>query len=523
MGKIKKLLMGALACVGVLGCAAVVGSKVEAATTTYTATLTGTGTVISKDSSNNEGPTFKCNGDKSITVTATSIITGQEKKYTKGVKLNSSGYVDFTVDGDWTLECLIYNPSKDTSSYMSLYDGAATNELAQSDTVSATTSAVATFNGKAGSFRLKRNEENKKEFTIFEVKINVIKADGTYFDVNFYDGVSKISTASVLENSTIDSAVVPSPKQFFKKFVGWTNAEGQNVDLTTFTVGAEINLYAKYVDDPIENENFNNLTPAYITKAATQISSLNDGLVLTNTNYEVLSASAIMKEQTTLPNDEKTPVTNYIQLNGKVSNDKCAIKAKFTSGGKLIAYVMSGTSSSNSFVLANASAEAISTADFNASGISKVVLDVESAGTYLLGGNGGTTRIYALYFEEATPVTETVKLNYQFDNEVEKNAVRFIGTINAEDLAKVSDIKLDLTLSDGVNFETVTVAFDTVYTSITDLDGFSEAEGVYYIVLELTDLSFARGYTLNATLKVTIDGVEETATLAEAISLAIAK
>ncbi|MGM9970998.1 MAG: hypothetical protein ACI35W_01140 [Anaeroplasmataceae bacterium] len=525
MGKFKKMLAGIITGASALACVAMVGTKINAATITteYTATLTGTGAFVAKDSEGNNGPTFTANGAKSLSVSGTSIITGNPKTYTTGVKLNSSGYVDFTADGDWELTCLVYNTSS-VETYISLYDSTATTELAQSSNVAVKTVAPVTFSGKKGSYRIKRNEVAQKEFTALEVKISITKEVGTYYDVTFYDGETKISTTSVLENATIDASVVPSPKKFFNKLVGWKTSDGQSVDFSSFVVTENVNLYADFELDEIENENVNDLTPAYITKAATQISSIpSEGLVFTNTNYTILGTSSVMAETTKLPDavkdEDKTPVTNFLQLNGKVTSSQCAIKVVLPEAGTLTVYARSGTSSANSFVLSDTSAKALDTKEFSSSEITKVTLTVEKAGTYLIGGNGGTTRVYASYFE-AAPAVEVAKLNAQFDNDATKTEVRFIGTIVAEDLSKVTDIKIALTLS---GFETpAVVEFTTVYTEITDLSGFGVAENTYYVVLVIDGLDAFRTNTLTGTLSFKIAGVEYSASLASALSLAVA-
>ena len=87
------------------------------------------------------------------------------------------------------------------------------------------------------------------------------------------------------------------------------------------------------------------------------------------------------------------------------------------------------------------------------------------------------------------------------------------------DLTKVTDIKITLTLSG--NDTPAVVDFTTVYTSVSHLTGFGEAENTYYIILKLTNLEAYRTSTLNATLSFKIDGVEHIASLAEALSLAV--
>lgn len=140
-----------------------------------------------------------------------------------------------------------------------------------------------------------------------------------------------------------------------------------------------------------------------------------------------------------------------------------------------------------------------------------VEIQLSSAGVYYL----GTTNGISFYNFEFVPA----KLNAQFDSDAEKNAVRFIGTIVAEDLTKVTDIKITLTLSG--NDTPAVVDFTTVYTSVSHLTGFGEAENTYYIILKLTNLAAYRKSTLNATLSFMIDGVEHSASLAEALSLAV--
>lgn len=107
-------------------------------------------------------------------------------------------------------------------------------------------------------------------------------------------------------------------------------------------------------------------------------------------------------------------------------------------------------------------------------------------------------------------VTDTVKaaINWQYDNDDEPTAVRFIGTIENVLLDNIESVDFVFAL-DGVER---TVAVETLYKSISGLDGFGEEENKYYAVYILKGLDAKddegnykyRGLPFSADIKVTL-------------------
>lgn len=578
MGKIKKLLMSALACVGVLGCAAVVGSKVEAASYEYgSVSVTSTNksgdtkkwlfntnnptsnTALKSGDSingvyielNNSGATLhKSSDNKGLNLKSDKNVFSFTNKPSDGSTLDktivsksdtalagtrgAAMYVPVPADSTGEVELLwVGNDSKrgllfdrNTSDYLYIKS----NKTAPGACVSYESSDIVTYNsGTYLKFISVDGSQTGKENKIDSV--TVILSTGTYgeattqYDVSYMDGEVTLKTEKINENEK----ALYTPKKYGYDFDGWYTSP----ELTTkadLTITANTLLYAKWIkwDEFITNPY--KLSSSELSKISTGIDGATTSNIGITSIYTYMKGGAMTSTKVTLPGESESTQAPCFNTGGVLTNESNGLKVIAPANGTLTVWTGVGGGSNRSAVVSDGSSNLVNTNDASQDFIYDTVgyepreltYTLEVGKTYYIGGTDGM-RIYYVSFEEAAPVVETVKLNYQFDNEVEKNAVRFMGTINAEDLAKVSEVKLDLTLSDGENSKTVTVSFDTVYTSITDLEGFGEAEGVYYIVLELTDLSYFREFTLNATLKVTIDGVEETATLAEAISLAVAE
>lgn len=517
MGKIKKLLINALACVGVLGCAAVVGSKVEAKTPYCTYDVTNNGKTANWDFT-----TASLGSNYSINKMFDENVDGIGGS-TKGKVAIKSSDKKLSNGGNSTIYLPV--PSAESSGTISTLGN----------------KTDFTRYGLVGENKLydNKNEEQSVPFTAANVKfdsttskyyVEIAPGDGElklqYLRVDLTSDDSYAASAAKVTVTLKDSSgnvlntdnTVESGTAYTGKYIAWGvdselyyDAEFQNkYDSSVLT--EDTTLYVKMTNwTDIKNYS---VTQAQIAKVA-GLGCAND-VKLTGTIYTVLKNCSF--------------ASDCILTMGEGSKTEKAVKMDVDKAGTLTVYTETGGKDGRSFKVLDSTSNEVATKTGNATWTDAEAKEYEERtltyelepGTYYIGGTN-SMKIFSLSFEEAAPVVETVKLNSQFDNDAEKNAVRFIGTINAEDLAKVSEVKLDLTLSDGENSKTVTVSFDTVYTSITDLKGFGEAEGVYYIVLELTDLSDFRACTLNATLKVTIDGVEETATLAEAISLAVAE
>lgn len=107
-------------------------------------------------------------------------------------------------------------------------------------------------------------------------------------------------------------------------------------------------------------------------------------------------------------------------------------------------------------------------------------------------------------------VTDTVKaaINWQYDNDDEPTAVRFIGTVENVKIENLERVDFVFAL-DGVER---TVEVNTLYTSISGLDGFAEEENKYYAVYVLKGLDAKddegnykyRGRSFSADIKVTL-------------------
>lgn len=588
MGKIKKLLMSALACVGVLGCAAVVGSEVDAAVgDKVEQKFVDTGWDSSSTSISDGWTYSKSSGVTSFTVdgatySITKIAAGDSLTSpniannaiasTADISINvgttgTSKALEFKVNalssGSVVASASMFTPKDKKLGSATTTSGGTVTVLTLSATSFDSIQVVAgtkQINVSEISVtytltELSDDEIETEKIALAEKAINEIKTVSYTMDSREKISSAKIaidavSSTSSISNYDIYTAAVESYNALkltaINKFVESVSSIS-SISVTKNSIDASFGYYdVLLTEDKNSSEvasSYNDLVSKSETYILTNVSSLKHSFSVNDLKsgdtygYRQLGNSIF----TAISNSETDVLTvgaqsaklegisysNRLYTNGASTIDSSslirAIRVNAPSSGKLKLVALSQNSSDSSRMveLYNEEYTKLGSLAAKASSSSTVTgctieFDIEQSGVYYIGVTNGVS-FYNLEFESE------VKLNYQFDNEVEKNAVRFIGTINAEDLAKVSDIKLDLTLSDGVNSETVTVAFDTVYTSITDLDGFGEAEGVYYIVLELTDLLFARGYTLNATLKVTIDGVEETATIAEAISLALAE
>ncbi len=535
MGKIKKLLMSALACVGVLGCAAVVGSKVEAAGTLVYNVDEATVASYSAGDSLATGTYIDVNANRSLTVTSNySTATSEDGSISFAKGLLPGGNCNTAQNSALKVT------SKTSGAIVGVYYTFSDSGFANKNQSKKASLAIFDSNGTltytfpavAGSNKVAYYSEytiNSKDTTIRVgssgsrlIIMGVTEAVGEAAierTVNVYDGEVRLTTLKIVDGEYVKY----SPIKFGYDYKYYTDSTFETeFDASNTKVTEDLDLYVQYtkwtnalVDDA------NELSATVVNKLYDMgYNSFENDVEIVDSNYTILKGCA-MQTSNSVP---------CVSTTGAASTTTNAVKLELSKKGTLsILATTAGTSARSAQILdktenevAVSTGNTVWTAD-EAKAYEKRTLTYElEAGTYYFGGTNGM-RVFSISFEEAAPVVETVKLNSQFDNDTEKNAVRFIGTINAEDLAKVSEVKLDLTLSDGENSKTVTVSFDTVYTSITDLKGFGEAAGVYYIVLELTDLSDFREFTLNATLKVTIDGVEETATLAEAISLAVAE
>ena len=107
-------------------------------------------------------------------------------------------------------------------------------------------------------------------------------------------------------------------------------------------------------------------------------------------------------------------------------------------------------------------------------------------------------------------VTDTVKaaINWQYDNDDEPTAVRFIGTVENVNIENLERVDFVFAL-DGVER---TIEVETLYKSITGIEGFEEAENKYYAVYVLKGLDAKddegnykyRGRSFSADIKVTL-------------------
>lgn len=502
MGKIKKLLMSALACVGVLGCAAVVGSKVELKKVSAMS-VDSSGKIADWSASEMDGLLLGSTYDFSTCSFAqTTTLNIKEHILLIPVPNGSEGTLSVTSSANKTdrFVTLMNSDGSLSSTKIDMKKSAQKLSFNSSNIILLNEKYYIGINPKTDDYK------------ISTLKINL--TTGVYslqHSVKYYDGSSVLKNVNVTggEKSTYDA------KKWGYDLEGYYS----DSDLTLpydndSTVNEDINVYTKWNawDETVYGDG-TRLNQTLMNKGLDTFGTVAFGsdVKLTNTNYTVLNgATSFMSVSEDVEGLGKATAALKTGGGMSASNLKNGLKYKASEAGTLYAYVRSASSTDyalEAYGPKNLSSELKA----STSSVSLLSIDIDEAGEYCIGA-AGSVLIYSIYFEEAAPVPETVKLNSQFDNDTEKNAVRFIGTINAKDLAKVSDIKLDLTLSNGENSKTVTVSFDTVYTSITDLKGFGEAEGVYYIVLELTDLSDFRACTLNATLKVTIDGVEETAT-----------
>ena len=119
----------------------------------------------------------------------------------------------------------------------------------------------------------------------------------------------------------------------------------------------------------------------------------------------------------------------------------------------------------------------------------------------------------------------TAAINYQYDNDAEPTAIRFIGTINNVAFENIESVDFVLALN-GVER---TIAVETLYTSIAGLEGFEQAENKYYAVYILKGLDATdengdykyRGLPFTADIKVTLtDETVVTAKEAKSFDLA---
>lgn len=558
MSKFKKLLAGMLTGVSALACVAMVGN-VNAASYEY-GSMTVTTTNNVGDTKTWDFSTNKPSSNQTLTKgdDALGIIVGNSKyeSYTdksKGLQTKSSsiksdgnglsiyggGYVYVPVPSADSAGNLSRTGSTNTDRYVVIYKNDGTYGSINDHTVSPisfTSTNVFTDPEGYKGYYLKLAASNASSGTndtssavTGELKTKIFSitlSNGSYgeaatqYDVTYMDGTTTLNTEKINENSK----ATYSPKKYGYDFEGWyTTAE-----LTTkadLTITANTVLYAKWTAwDSFITNNYE-LTQANIAKISTGIDgSLTADLQIAPSIYTYMKGGAMTTTGVTLPGANQATQAPCFNTGNAVSTSGNGLKFTAPANGTLTVYIGCGGGSARNAKLTDGTNDVIPTqgADaliFDGTTYEPISLTFELVGgtTYYLGGTSGV-RIYYVSFAESA-AAEVAKLNAQFDNDAVKNAVRFIGTIVAEDLTKVTDIKITLTLSG--NDTPAVVDFTTVYTSVSHLTGFGEAENTYYIILKLTNLEAYRTSTLNATLSFKIDGVEHSASLAEALSLAV--
>lgn len=407
-----KLFLAAILAVFVMF---VANKTVDAASTyTYGVALKGAGTwtgTAAEDSS--KSMSFVVSTNKSTSLSGTSIITGEETSYSAAAKLNSSGTVSFTTSYDWTAQILIACSAAGNSVAI---EGA----TVEGEITAANTLTVVTASGSAGSFEIKRSAS--KEVWAFEiVLVESFEADATYYNVNFYDGTTLISSSPVVEGS---QATAPKTPVFYDRvFAGWY----ADAELTTefdFTQGisAETNVYAKY-DTVQYTADANHISPSFI--AAMQDTLGSDQTLV---SYDLEPTIFTMNAGASLVSRSKTvdgvAYTNAIQFSKTVNLDgKIDSSIEFTvdSACVLVVSIENGSSTSNrDFKVQNADLDDVSVINLEMGTNGRIAFEIPSAGTYYFGGVGGTYFIYDLmiqtneeYFVENANVLNSLIIDYK--------------------------------------------------------------------------------------------------------------
>ena len=486
MNKFKKLLAGMLTGVSALACVAMVGTKVNAVAPNCSYDVTDAGKTAKWDFTTTtlkENYTIKTMFDSNVDGLGGSSNGKVAVKYSdKKISNGTSGTIYVPVPSATSAGTISSLGNRtDKARYVLVGESKLYDDKNTEQSVSFTAANV------------KLDSTTSKYYVELapgagEIKLQYIKVTLTSDDA--YGATAAKITVTIKDTSgnTLKTVnTVESGKAYTDGYICWgndvelyTDAEFthkyNNTALTEDTV-----LYAKLI--PWNDVESNKLTSTQIGKIAGIDCSSN--VELTGTMYTILKNCSVS--------------STHILTVGGVSSSEKGIKVVVPTAGTLTVDIANGGSDNRNAKLIDSSSVEVTAATGDIgmpnAGSNVITYNLE-AGTYYFGGTN-SIKIFSMSFAESAAV-EVAKLNAQFDNDAQKNAVRFIGTIVAEDLTKVTDIKITLTLSD--NPTPAVVDFTTVYTSVSHLTGFGEAENTYYIILKITNLVAYRNSTLNAKL-----------------------
>lgn len=541
MSKFKKVLAGMLTGVSALACVAMVGN-VNAATIEDGTVLVGT-TSYEGDTKTWDFTTNlpKENANIAVGNDINGIVTsyGGDSSKNISIKKDGSGYSTYA-----GAEFLVPVPSASSTGTVTRTGNASSSRfLALGSKTAVALTASMTFDFATTDIETNPTLSNgsTKEGYYLRFKSSGGESKSTTISVQLKDGTSTYGSATVTHTVTYKdgdatlntdstaadgSSISFIPKKYGYDFEGWYKDAGltEKID-STYTVTENVTLYAKWTEWSSFITNNYELTQANIAKISTGIDgALTADLEIAPSIYTYMTGGQMTTTGVTLPGAESSTQAPCFNTTKAVSTSGYGLKFTAPANGTLTVYIGNGGGSDRSAKLTDGTNDIIpnqgaAALAFKANDYTPVELTFELVGdtTYYLGGTNGV-RIYYVSFAELAAV-EVAKLNAQFNNDTTKDSVRFIGTIVAEDLTKVTDIKITLTLSG--NDTPAVVDFTTVYTSVSHLTGFEEAENTYYIVLKLTGLEAYRTSTLNATLSFKVGDVEHSASLAEALSLAV--
>ncbi|MCM1557603.1 MAG: hypothetical protein NC087_08770, partial [Anaeroplasma bactoclasticum] len=409
MKKIKGLLLAFVA----LFAFTVAMVKVGAATEDIVTEVTIDDASVEKD-----GITFASSVMKTgVSITGTSLISGQSKTYEKGTKLNDAATLKFTTSYNWSAKILFGSAvSNETISTTNGTISVTTNNTTESDKKTGTTGVASITGGTPGSVTLTRG--GKKEVWIFEIVLTQTKnLSAEYVDVYFHDVEGNAGTATPVEKGTKVTAASATPI-LGKKFVNWTLENGTAFDFNT-VINEETHLYPKYENLNLNVTDPNNLSKAYLNTLLnvwSTVPSISGVTQLPETNYSLVQGAALMNNDSKKFPGETQAITYGINTGGTITYEegtwKNSVKFEAPSAGTFTIYGRSGNANQRNVVIKNS--ENVVVAESNAVGQDDIVmlsaLSVDQAGTYYIGCTAGGFKFYSIEF---TPVTFTANIYQQ--------------------------------------------------------------------------------------------------------------
>lgn len=400
---------------------------------------------------------------------------------TKGVKLNSTGFVKFTpAYKHWSVKVWAGNATADSASI----SVCGTSYNFAHVLIDATAEEFGPVSG-TGKLEQSIARSGSKESTVLAVEITyTIAADdfGTAYEVSYYDGATLLSTEQVDEGGYVQS--IPSKFGYSNSGI-YTDLALQNpFDDGATPITANIDLY---LDFEIWDEiNAYTLTPEFMTVLNTsENTSFASETAVPNSIYSIGNGCAVQSKTLDLPIDEDGSSSYYgISTAGSLQASKNYIKIVVPTDGKIVAYGMPKGKDARSALLETTAGDATTAITADAGSTGELADDTAvyslsysvSAGTYYLGGTNGIIYQYVSFIP-------TTKVGYQVATDL--TSVRLVGQVAISDYNNLNGCGFVVTY----NSTDATAACTSVYDSLNAFDNgsvYADVDGEYYFALAIT-------------------------------------